>query len=142
MGKRGPLPESVIKISDSYAHDLDSHELAWAAGFFDGEGCTTNFGSTRREAARARMRISQSGDDGHLVIDRFQAAIGGPGNRYVIAADAQRKIRFVWELHKQLDVHHVLNRLWPYLGQVKRDQALRAIARRDAWVEGGGSRNG
>lgn len=43
-------------------------ERAWAAGFFDGEGCTSlATAPTRRTKTYLRMQISQAGTDDHEI---------------------------------------------------------------------------
>jgi hypothetical protein len=104
-------------------------------GFYDGEGCTHSF--TAR--ARVFMAMTQGGgDEGRLVLHRFQAAVGGLGRYYVTPAKRTHGIIHRWQCAVQADVHHALNRIWPWLGKVKREQALQAIAVRAAWERGEG----
>lgn len=90
--------------------DIVVTELAWAAGFYDGEGCTSN------GYDRIRCTIGQKE---RTTLDRFVKAIGfgnvrGPyavGNRYVVCYNREK-------------ARIVLNMLWPYLCEPKRSQAI------------------
>ena len=57
----------------------DTHELAWAAGFFDGEGSVSYQRQCRKSHSRAQRVISidifqTSGNQ--EVLERFQTAVG------------------------------------------------------------------
>jgi hypothetical protein len=99
-----------------------STELAWAAGFFDGEGSfTTSLDSYGYK--HARVCVSQNTRE---LLDRFAVAVGtgkvyGPHSYkqscpYMWVANGPVKTRLVFEL------------LDPYLGSVKRAQAERVLA--------------
>lgn len=92
-------------------------ELAWAAGFYDGEGCTyvkVTSNGTKRPIVRVCQRDPQ-------VLQRFVDVVGegkvlGPykdkhGQRWVVQVGGPRATR-------------VIAQLWPYLSPVKRQQAL------------------
>lgn len=98
-------------------------ELAWAAGFFDGEGCTT-YHCGKNQAKAPRVRLGQSGDTGYKVLERFKNAVGfgkvyGP---YPVAKN-QRKIRWAYSISKTQENIEVLKKLWPYLSDDKKAQA-------------------
>ena len=91
-------------------------ELAWAAGFFDGEGTTCRVKGPTRNATR--VSVSQKGLECLL---RFQAALGGLGHIY------ERKCTIsLFSIGRIEDVDIALTRLWPYLSGPKREQAQRA----------------
>lgn len=93
-------------------------ELAWAGGFFAGEG------STYLSAGRGRMSINQNDPE---VLLRFQDAVGmgtvtGPyertgGNAY-----------WTYAVSGWVKVQAVTAMLWPWLGTLKQEQATRAMA--------------
>ena len=60
---------------------VTGNELAWAAGFFDGEGSASSWLPKRRMTRRRQMSASQGGVPGEypLVLVRFRAATGGRG---------------------------------------------------------------
>lgn len=100
------------------AHDMT--ELAWAAGFFDGEGSSyATQTSTTRKKSYIHMTISQKGRE---TLDRFHAAVGagtvtGPNKRGL----------YRWQVQSRA-VHDVKDKLWPYLCNAKREQWLAAEA--------------
>ena len=111
----------------------EEQALAWAAGLFDGEGSTELY--TRRTPGRTwfalRSRVSQCDAQGApAVLQRFQAAVGcgridGPtsGEGYENA--------YKWDAGAD-DTLRVLRMIWPWLGIVKRVQAIDAIKSVDA----------
>lgn len=108
--------------------ELDTHELAWAAGFFDGEG---SISCSIRDTGRARMQrmiqlgISQNYGNRELV-ERFKNAIGGIGygcsdgykNNGLHGGGYQIRYR----VSKLSDIEKIMELLWPYLGRVKKEQ--------------------
>lgn len=131
---RTPMRARRFKLSRSgLAASPDEQAFAWAAGLFDGEGSTELY--TRRTPGRTwfalRSRVSQC--DAHgvpAVLQRFQAVVGrgridgptsgeGYENAYKWDAGADETLR-------------VLAKIWPWLGAVKRVQAIEAIKSVDA----------
>lgn len=112
---------------------MDSHEIAWAAGLFDGEG--TIFASETMKRARKNVRL-------HMAVRmttfedvaRFHRAVGvgavrGPYTR--TESGKQRKPIWAWTAGTDESVRVCVALLWPYLGANKRTQASEAIATRD-----------
>jgi hypothetical protein len=101
---------------------VDRHELAWAAGFFDGEG----WAAKKKRGVQAR--INQSGNAGvPAVLVRFQriverGRIGGP------IREEGRKDLYFWQVSSRGDVAAVARATWPWLGDVKRAEFVGAIA--------------
>lgn len=90
-------------------------ELAWAAGFFDGEGCT----SVPKNSKALRVNITQQHPE---VLYRFRDAVGvgkvlGP---YELATG---KLMWNWYASTKPGIV-ALGKLWPYLSSEKRNQAL------------------
>jgi hypothetical protein len=104
---------------------LDPTELAWAAGFFDGEGSTIARSYASRPLYRQlNVTVPQSGHDGvPLVLVRFQKVMSGMGRISGPEADSLYMLRY----GAREEVRLVLALMWPYLGEVKRTQATRAI---------------
>jgi hypothetical protein len=102
---------------------LNREELAWAAGFFDGEGSTSLYFSH----GHPYLRLSIPQTDERLLI-RFQAAVGGLGivgpPRRPKGYKAHWKTIWKYSVRKQADVYTILDLLWPYLSEPKKDQAL------------------
>lgn len=113
-------------------------ELAWAAGFFDGEGCTT---VTRcRPKLRAidqerpqiglRSSIAQVEKD---VLDRFCVAVGVGAVRGPYQSRNNRQPHFQWNA-SNVDVVKMLDLLWPYLSNPKRVQAWLKVTEYSAYL--------
>jgi hypothetical protein len=102
----------------------DREELAWAAGFFDGEGCFS-FSVAGRYVC---VSLSQTDRE---PLDRFKAAVGigrvlGPydfrkNDRWV------RKPQYVYRVNGYERVQAIAALLWSWLGSVKRQQAIHAL---------------
>jgi hypothetical protein len=101
---------------------VDRYELAWAAGFFDGEGWCGLLHTQGRRTAQPHARVNQAGAEGvPTVLLRFREAldmgqIGGPYKK------EGRIDLYRWEISSRGDVTRALERLSPHLGQVKLDQ--------------------
>jgi hypothetical protein len=102
-----------------------SEELAWAAGFFDGEGCT----SLSRKGDNAHLRCAVSQKD-RRTLDRFQAAVG-VGRIY----ERRHATPWVWQTTNEADTRTVLALLDPYLSEPKREQAQSRMAE-STWHNG------
>lgn len=106
--------------------DLDVLELAWAAGFYDGEGCTF----TSVDGGRVTMQVLITQVD-RRVLDRFQAAVGGLGKVYGPRrrVAANQRDYFVFAAYRFEHSQAVIAMLWRFLSEQKREQALYAIGR-------------
>lgn len=108
---------------------LSAIELAWVAGFWDGEGSTTG-GLDKRPQLRAprrrvQLQLSQAGEDGLIVLQRFQRAVGGLGHitgPYMHRLSTKPVYR--WGTTGLEVVQAVIAMLWPYLSEPKRAQAV------------------
>ena len=98
---------------------LDTHEIAWAAGFFDGEG-TTSIQFVENRSPRLRLSLSQKST---YCLLRFRKAIKGRGQIY---SHGQREMhQFITTRFE--DTQFVVALLWKYLSYEKREQAKAAI---------------
>lgn len=103
---------------------IDRENLAWCAGFFDGEGCfSTSKATTRHPNRYARVNISQVNRE---VLDKFRSTVGvgvvrGPYDR-------PNQPMFSYNLSNWPEIQHLICVLWPWLGEVKKEQALRVIS--------------
>ena len=104
-------------------------DRAWAAGFFDGEGC---FHASRRYRkgnnyySNIKAAISQTDPE---VLEKFQRIVGvgsirGPIDR---GRSENHKPTWVWQVQSFNGVGHVFQVLQPYLGSVKIAQGRRAF---------------
>jgi hypothetical protein len=92
-----------------------SEELAWAAGFFDGEGCTST-----DKWDRIRITIGQKD---RRVLGRFAAAVGA-GKVY---GPYRRPGEFFFYVVNRAESPEVIRKLWPFLSDLKREQARKAL---------------
>ena len=104
---------------------VNREDLAWAAGFFDGEGCF----SFTDKAAYASVSIVQV-ERGPL--DRFMAAVGGLGKIYgpYFQVYPGRMSTHPWHQYRADRREHVqaiAAMLWFKLGDAKRIQALTVL---------------
>ena len=113
---------------------MQSIELAWAAGFYDGEGST---GVERRRQAPGRgqpyvglvVEVTQVDE---RPLRRFAAAVG-VGRINLRPRRGNRQPQWRWRAAGGA-ARRALRALWPYLSEPKREQALRALdaVQRDA----------
>jgi hypothetical protein len=104
---------------------LDRTELAWAAGFFDGEGSTmVHTDESRPGYLRLEVVVPQVGHDGlPAVLLRFQRAVGGLGR----IGGPERDDLYECRSSMRLEAFAIVALLWNDLGAVKRRQANGAI---------------
>ena len=104
---------------------LDRAELAWAAGFFDGEGSTMlHTDGSRPGYLRLEVVVPQVGHDGlPAVLLRFQHAVGGLGR----ICGPERDNLYECRSSMRLEALAIVALLWNDLGAVKRRQANEAI---------------
>jgi len=93
-------------------------DYAWAAGFIDGEGYT-GARKTKHGTYQLSIQVHQKGRE---PLDRLQATFGG-----AVYTTGRLGI-YKWSVQKKELVYDVLNALWPYLTEVKKQQALKATA--------------
>lgn len=108
--------------------EFDSHELAWAAGFFDGEGCTSTsirILKSRYKSRHIQIQISQN-INGHFLLERFHKAIGGIycGKRYQWNNSIYRRggLQVKYTVSRFEYVQYTIAVLWKYLGPIKKQQ--------------------
>jgi len=117
---------------------VDREELAWAAGFFDGEGsigCYTHENGKGYRSPRLVLQIAQTD---RFVLDRFQAATGvgrvsGPFKPKT--KNSNPYWRMTTESHQ--NVQAIVAMLWAWLSPQKRGDAHEAISAYLAWANSG-----
>jgi hypothetical protein len=93
---------------------MDRHELAWAAGFFDGEGWAN------RSRRGVQSRINQSDNAGvPEVLLRFRQIVGCGRIQGPVREDGRIDL-YYWLVSSRGDVEEVASLIWPWLGDVKR----------------------
>lgn len=98
-------------------------EIAWAAGFYSGEGSASLFGSKGRPRTAVRLHLGQDGrqlDD----LRRFHAAVRGIGN--IRRENRPNRDYYSWTCGSRAEVAIAQNLLFDHLGTYKREQWLRA----------------
>ena len=97
--------------------NINREELAWAAGFFDGEGTTGTYGS---RVAQLNLSLPQKN---RAPLDRFRIAINDLGSIY------QTSTTGMWQWRSNSFEHGqaVLAMLWPFLCDIKKAQAAAAL---------------
>ena len=109
---------------------MDEHELAWAAGFFDGDGWAALSRQTGRRTGQPQARINQASLDGvPEVLVRFRSAvgvgrIGGP------KIEEGREPLYWWSASSRGDVTRTGAVIGPWLSAQKRDQITAATGLR------------
>lgn len=121
--------------------DYDTHELAWAAGFWDGEGYTGCTPRKKNGQPQVCLKISQSGDPSLLY--RFQNAVGGIGTVNGPYDKGTSKVTglpfkpvYTWSVDSLVGRQQVMACMWPWLGTVKQDQFISATLRARSWFKG------
>jgi hypothetical protein len=99
---------------------INTHELAWAAGFFDGEG-TSTFGVNSKGSRVLQLAIAQCYSEPLL---RFKQAVLNSGhihsgyNNQGGSGKSYSKLR----ISTFQDVQMSIILLWPYLSSIKKRQ--------------------
>ena len=101
-------------------------EVAWAAGFFDGEGCF----SYSEASVYVAVSIGQTERE---PLDRFRAVVGvgkvnGPYDR-AHPKRLSKKPQYVYQAYGVEKVQAIMAMLWFWLGTTKRMQAVRVLTR-------------
>lgn len=100
---------------------MESHEFAWAAGFFDGEGWAN------RSGRGVQSRINQAGPDGiPEVLTKFQRIVGVGRIKGPVIIDGRQPLYF-WEATSRPDLGQVIERIAPWLCPVKRAEFERTL---------------
>lgn len=104
-------------------------ELAWAAGFFDGEGSTSY--RPARELTRPGRVVMSLGQREITTLERFIKAVdyGKVNGPYSAGTKGQKdpKPRYRWGCQNTRSTRAVLTKLWPYLSEPKKEQAREAF---------------
>ena len=115
--------------------NLNREELAWAAGFFDGEGTCHTWTSRPGAAKHGRtcgLIVSQV-EAGPL--ERFQKAVLGIGTIYYNrensrgAGGKRAKPISNWQVHAFEQTQAVIALLWTFLSGPKKQQIIKHLAK-------------
>jgi hypothetical protein len=112
---------------------VDRYELAWAAGFFDGEGWADLAQAEGRRTGQPMARINQADANGiPEVLRRFQRALGGLGTIGGPHREEGRIDLYRWTVSRRGDVELLHHLLVPWLGEVKLLAFATALERESA----------
>ncbi len=104
---------------------VDHAELAWAAGFWDGEGSTSIHTQKHSEHTYHYPKMS-IGQVNPKPLYRFQAALGGLGTvngPYDRKSPYNKQPIYIWHLHRWQYVQQALACLWSNISEEKQMQA-------------------
>lgn len=108
---------------------MNSLDLAWAAGFFDGEGYA-GLRKNRREGGRLYgSPVVSIAQVDRFVLDRFCAIMGvGKVNEpYSDARYSNQNPQFDYSVSRWADTQNVVVQLWPWLSPIKRMQCYEVL---------------
>lgn len=90
-------------------------DLAWAAGFFEGDGCV--YVPPRSQGRGLRLAIGQASDDDRPPdsLTRFSAIVGCGTVTRMGPNDLSVKQRWQWRVQRREDSERVLALLRPYM---------------------------
>jgi hypothetical protein len=101
---------------------LESHDLAWAAGFFDGEGWAN------RQRRGVNSRINQASLDGvPEVLTKFKRIVGVGRIHGPVLVEGRQPL-YYWDATSRPDLLRVVERIGPWLCPVKRSEFERTLA--------------
>ena len=111
--------------------NINREELAWAAGFFDGEGGTWFCPRRDKTSFQIRMGVSQSNNSEDAIpaeLIRFQNAVQGLGTFYLQrkAKNVGGRVAWMWRIHNWQDVQFVGSLLYTFLSLTKQNQFILA----------------
>jgi len=92
-------------------------DIAWAAGFFEGEGCW-NLYTQRNGSKTVRASLGQKGVNGKELLDKF-LQIAGVGKIYKNSPRTNGTIMYYWFTSKIGDAEKVFNVLSPWLSKTR-----------------------
>jgi hypothetical protein len=105
-------------------------ELAWAAGFFDGEGCIT----LNTKGKKFQASIAQVDRE---VLDRFKSAveIGNVTGPYDYNKPNKRPF-YTWHTNGVDNITILKDKIGPFLSSIKRDQFIQKLIFKEQWLKG------
>src|SRR5688572_30768490 len=103
---------------------MDRHELAWAAGFFDGEGW-----AAKNKTRGVQARINQAGPNGMpAVLLKFKRIVG-VGRLKGPKVEEGKQDLYWWEATSRPDIARVADLIGAWLCPVKRSEFEQTLGR-------------
>lgn len=119
-------PSLIPAVQVAPRAPLSVQELAWAAGFYDGEG--SSFARLSQENTRGRSIQARVGNTNPCVLVRFQQALGGLGKIYGPYQRRHPHRQFhEWRVCDYEGVWQFATLLMPYLSGEKSHQLASAM---------------
>jgi hypothetical protein len=120
---------------------IERERLAWAAGFYDGEGSTATYHAyTKEHVAKDGKKSILSSDNISMAvsqvdkrpIERFKSIMGNVGSINGPYKDKRPTSSPIWwyRISGVNNVREALRKLWPWLSEPKREQAEKALGKR------------
>ena len=108
-------------------------ERAWAAGFFDGEGCIRHQSTMGNRIVS--INIAQTNIE---PLERFLACVdaGKIYGPYRHKNKPHHKPYWVFTSHKIGDIRKIFKALRPYLSSIKLNKFIEVFSKYDAWIDG------
>jgi hypothetical protein len=97
-------------------------EIAWAAGFFEGEGYFSGITRSLKDGPRLYPTVGINNCDLDMLL-RFQAIVGVGTTKPRTKSKTGVKPQFRWIVTARADVEHVRDLLWPWLSERRRARA-------------------
>jgi hypothetical protein len=104
--------------------------LAWAAGFWDGEGCVSSLNTTGATNYPV-FHIVQAGEEARAILQRVLDALQIPGSvtgPYTDKANPDRKPKYSMRISGLERVQAAAAMCWPWLSGTKKAQIKKALA--------------
>ena len=114
-------------LKDTTSRLRDPHDLAWAAGFFDGEGCVRINVYHHRDSKLPLMnlRVTVNNTD-RRAIDKLHDLF--PGSiQYIRPGSVKHRMQIRWDRHGNTRAYEFCKAILPF-SVIKRDQLELAIA--------------
>lgn len=113
---------------------IDREELAWCAGFFDGEGNVGAYDRKKGDYIQPRL-ILQIAQTDSFVLERFAKAVGvgnltGPYKPKTLKSS----VYWCYRIEGMNNVQHVVALMWNWLSPQKQGDAIVAMNRARAWM--------
>lgn len=112
---------------------LTDAELAWAAGFFEGEGCFSFTKQVRKDGTYSisqRLDLSQKGNNGRDLCERFRLIVGFGYLYHTVKVDMWK-----WACTEKDCVQRLLNLLQPWLSprRIQRAQEIIKLQKENSY---------
>ena len=104
---------------------LNREDLAWAAGFYEGEG--TIIAPVRRRNPNYVALALQVGQTNREPLERFRAVVAGLGKIYGAKLRPGRRPIYLYQAWTLEAVQAIIALLWPWLSQSRKRQADAAL---------------